>query len=78
VNVKPVGTLLLLAATLGAGCVRTYSVVPTGEYTDALQAHYVVIQGAPSGKFKLYDCRSAPDGQTWAPACAQVDLRRSP
>jgi hypothetical protein len=67
---------VLLATTLG--CVRTYSVTPTGAYVEAIQAHYVIVQGGPSGKFKVFDCRASPDGEKYQPVCVQVDLRKNP
>jgi hypothetical protein len=67
--------LLVLIPIALSGCMRTYTVFKSGDYIEANQAHYVIVQAKPNGNMKVYDCRSAP-ADTWDPACKRVDLKK--
>jgi hypothetical protein len=60
--------LILLAILSCAACFpRRYDVTALpGE-----PGHYVLVQ-TKRGTDKVYDCKTAPDGQNWAPECKEV------
>jgi len=67
--------LLVMIMLSTGGCMRTYTVFKSGDYIEANQAHYVIVQAKPNGSMKVYDCRSAPE-ETWDPACKRVELKK--
>lgn len=67
--------LLMLLSMAGlAGCMHTYAVAVS---EPSPNAHYVLIQSGASGKQKVYDCMSMPDGSTYDPMCTRVRFRDS-
>lgn len=67
--------LLGAGLLLSSGCAtRSYAVTMSAQPSQG--TNYVILQeNRRSGRVKVYDCRSMPDGQNWEPTCVEVKFK---